>query len=812
MAERRCATADLTLATDMDQRMLAARVRAELTSNVLPFWAGVAVDHERGGIHGRVADDLTVDDTAPRTAVVCARVLWAFAASARVLDDPSHLATAAAAHDYLVAHFLDPEHGGVFWSVDADGAVVDDRKQVYAQAFAVYALAEYARATGGDAPLRLAADLVELIETHGADPVHGGYLEARARDWGAIGDMRLSPKDLNAPKSMNTLLHVMEAYTTYVDVTGDEVVRQRLADLVAVILDRVVDAGAGCFRLFFDLDWTPLSDTVSFGHDIEGAWLLVAAATAVGDPALRARAERAALAMADAVYRGGRDAAGAVLYEYEPARDGRPAHTDTDSHWWAQAEGAVGFLDAYRLSGDQRFADVSAACWRFIEDHHVDRVHGDWFKVLDADRRPRPEFPKVGAWECPYHHVRACLELIQRLATTPGKEAHPMRTRTIEELRAGHEALLARPNPEDERWYNGIHARYSNPVLTAAHVPLEWRYDLNPATNPLGLERLGVNAVLNPGAIEVDGRILLVCRVEGNDRKSFFAVAESENGVDGFRFWDTPVVMPETEVPDTNTYDMRLVRHEDGWIYGLFCTERKDTDAPSLSAAIAQAGLARTRDLKTWERLPDLVTSSPQQRNVVLHPEFVDGKYAFYTRPQDDFITAGSGGGIGWGLADTMDGAVITHENVIERRAYHTITEEKNGEGPAPIRTDAGWLHLAHGVRNTAAGLRYVLYLYLTALDEPWRVIAKPGGYFIAPEFDERVGDVSNVVFANGWVAREDGTVFVYYASSDTRIHVASSTVERLLDFVQNTPADGLRSAASVQQRLALIEANRGLA
>ncbi|MCA0293893.1 MAG: glycosidase [Actinobacteria bacterium] len=387
-----------------------------------------------------------------------------------------------------------------------------------------------------------------------------------------------------------------------------------------------------------------------------------------------------------------------------------------------------------------------------------------------------------------------------------------MRAHTIEELRAAHEALLARPNPEDERWYNGIHARYANPVLTAAHVPLEWRYDLNPATNPLGLERLGINAVLNPGAIEVDGKILLVCRVEGNDRKSFFAVAESGNGIDGFRFWDTPVVMPETDVPDTNTYDMRLVRHEDGWIYGLFCTERKDTDSPSLSAAIAQAGLARTRDLKTWERLPDLVTSSPQQRNVVLHPEFVDGQYAFYTRPQDDFITAGSGGGIGWGLADTMDGAVIASERVIEPRAYHTITEEKNGEGPAPIRTDAGWLHLAHGVRNTAAGLRYVLYLYLTALDEPWRVTHKPGGYVIAPEFDERVGDVSNVVFANGWVARADGSVLVYYASSDTRIHVATSTVERLLDHVQNTPADGLRSAASVQQRLALIEANRGLA
>lgn len=384
-----------------------------------------------------------------------------------------------------------------------------------------------------------------------------------------------------------------------------------------------------------------------------------------------------------------------------------------------------------------------------------------------------------------------------------------MKTKTFEELKASHEALLSRPNAEDPRWYNGIYARWTNPVVTAEHLPLEWRYDLNPATNPLGLERLGINAALNPGAIELDGKVLLVCRVEGYDRKSFFAVAESETGVDGFRFWDTPVVMPETDDPDTNVYDMRVVRHEDGWIYGLFCTERKDTGSNSLSAAIAQAGLARTRDLRCWERLPDLVTSSPQQRNVVLHPEFVDGKYAFYTRPQDDFITAGSGGGIGWGLADTMEGAVIRSETVIEPRAYHTIKEEKNGEGPAPIRTELGWLHLAHAVRNTAAGLRYVLYLYLADLDEPWRVTHRPGGHFIAPQFDERVGDVSNVVFANGWVKRDDGSVNLYYASSDTRIHVATTAVERLLDYVVNTPSDGLRSYASVQQRLALIEANR---
>jgi 4-O-beta-D-mannosyl-D-glucose phosphorylase len=380
---------------------------------------------------------------------------------------------------------------------------------------------------------------------------------------------------------------------------------------------------------------------------------------------------------------------------------------------------------------------------------------------------------------------------------------------TVEELRARHEALLALGNEPDPRWYNGVYARYRHPVLTAEHVPLEWRYDLNPQTNPLGLERQGVSGVFNPGAIEVDGRFLLLCRVEGADRKSFFAVAESATGVDGFRFWDRPVIMPETEDPDTNVYDMRLVRHEDGWIYGQFCTERKDTSTPDLSAALAQAGLTRTRDLRTWERLPDLVTTSPQQRNVVLHPEFIDGRYAFYTRPQDDFINAGSGAGIGWGLAESMEGAVIEAEQVIEARRYHTITEEKNGEGPAPIRTDAGWLHLAHGVRRTAGGLRYVLYVYMTDLVEPWRVTHRPAGHLLAPRFDERVGDVPNVVFSNGWIVRGDGTVLLYYASSDTRTHVATSSVERLVDYATGTPGDGLRSAASVQARLALIEANR---
>jgi len=324
------------------------------------------------------------------------------------------------------------------------------------------------------------------------------------------------------------------------------------------------------------------------------------------------------------------------------------------------------------------------------------------------------------------------------------------------------------------------------------------------------MERNGVNAAFNPGAIELNGRIYLVARVEGNDRKSFFAVAESENGVDNFRFWDYPILLPETDVPDTNIYDMRLVKHEDGWIYGLFCTERKDPDAPhgDTSSAVAQCGIVRTKDLKSWERLPDLRTPSPQERNVVLHPEFVDGKYAFYTRPQDGFIEAGSGGGIGWGLSDSMNPAVIDHEMIVDEKVYHTIKEAKNGQGAAPIKTDKGWLHIAHGVRNTAAGLRYVIYSFMTDLQEPNRVTHSPGGFLIAPQGIERSGDVSNVVFTNGLVARDNGEVLIYYASSDTRCHVAKTTVDRLVDYVLNTPEDGLRSYASVETRSKLIEAN----
>lgn len=376
------------------------------------------------------------------------------------------------------------------------------------------------------------------------------------------------------------------------------------------------------------------------------------------------------------------------------------------------------------------------------------------------------------------------------------------------DLQQQYETLINRPNTP-ETLYNGIYTRWKHPIITPAHTPLFWRYDIDEKTNPFLMERLGVNATFNSGAMYWDGKYLLVVRVEGWDRKSFFAIAESPNGVDHFTFWDYPIRMPETDNPDTNVYDMRLCPHEDGWIYGLFCTERKDKTRPNdTSAAEAQCGIARTKDLKTWERLPDLISYSGQQRNVVLHPEFINGKYALYTRPQDGFIEVGSGGGIGWGLTDGMERAEVKDEIIMDGKVYHTIKEVKNGQGPAPIKTSEGWLHLAHGVRNTAAGLRYVLYLFMTALNKPWEIINTPGGYFIAPEGEERVGDVSNVVFSNGWIVNEKEEVFIYYGSSDTRMHVATSTIAQLLDYVKNTPSDGLRSAASVQQRCALIEKN----
>ena len=374
-----------------------------------------------------------------------------------------------------------------------------------------------------------------------------------------------------------------------------------------------------------------------------------------------------------------------------------------------------------------------------------------------------------------------------------------------------HSAFLKRPN-QIINSKNGIYNRYQYPILTANHTPLCWRYDFDETTNPFLMERVSMNATFNSGAIKIDDKYLLVVRVEGADRKSFFAVAESPNGIDNFKFWDYPVTLPDDEIPATNVYDMRLTKHEDGWIYGVFCAESFDSSAidGDLSKAIAVTGIARTKDLKTWERLPNLKANS-QQRNVVLHPEFVNGKYALYTRPQDGFINAGNGAGIGWALVDDMTAAVIENESIVDKRIYHTIKELKNGEGPHPIKTSRGWLHLAHGVRNCASGMRYVLYLYMTKLDEPWVPVAQPGGYLMAPEEEEYLGDVMNVLFCNGWIVDDDGKVFIYYASSDTRMHVATSTVDQLVDYCLNTPQDGLTTTASVENIKKLIDKNKSI-
>lgn len=380
------------------------------------------------------------------------------------------------------------------------------------------------------------------------------------------------------------------------------------------------------------------------------------------------------------------------------------------------------------------------------------------------------------------------------------------------ELEEEYKSLVEKPNMPIKEFNNGIFTRYQNPVLTNQHIPLEWKFDFNPESNPYFLERIGFNAAFNAGAIKYKGKYLLCARIEGNDRKSFFAIAESNNGIDHFKFWDKPCIIPQIEGnPDTNAYDMRLVQHEDGWIYGIFCTERKDPNAPAgdTSSAIANAGIVRTKDLINFERLPDLISNTGQQRNVVLHPEFINGKYALYTRPQDGFIDVGSGGGIGLGFVEDMTNPVVKDEKIIFGKVYHTIYELKNGLGPAPIKTSKGWLHLAHGVRNTAAGLRYTLYMFMTDLQDISKVIHTPAGHFMAPENQERIGDVSNVLFSNGWIADDNGKVYIYYASSDTRMHVAVSDVERLADYVMNSPEDQFSTAASVQTIINLIDHNK---
>lgn len=794
---------------DIDiERVLKEEAEEEVRQNILRFWQSRGVDKENGGFFGYIDNDLGVDKEAPKGAVLNARILWTYSKAYNIFKEDEYLKMANVAYEYIKNYLWDKEFEGLFWLVDYKGEPLNTKKQIYAQAFGIYALVEYYRAVNSKESLDIAIKLYNLIEKHSYDIDYKGYFEACSRNWEPTEDLQLSEVDMNEKKSMNTHLHVLEAYTSLYGVWKNKDFKLRFKELIEITLDYIIDKSSFHFKLFFDEAWNSKSKVISYGHDIEGSWLLVEAAETLGDKDLSNYIEKISISMAQKVYEEAINKDGSIINEMTQEGD-----LDKTRVWWVQAEGVVGFLNAYQLTKKQYFLEAAYNTWKYIRDHIVDKKKGEWFWGLSENNEIKNEKPKVSPWKCPYHNSRTCFEIIKRtmkgntseINMNPGKEFDER----LKKLLRQYEKLINCQNEKLEDT-NGVFFRYKYPVLTKDHTPIFWKYDLDMDTNPYLMERLGINAVFNAGAIELNNKFYLVARVEGNDRKSFFAVAESDTGIDGFRFWDYPILMPETKNPDTNVYDMRLVKHEDGWIYGLFCTERKNLNVPlgDTSSAIAQCGIARTKDLKHWERLPDLVTKSPQQRNVVLHPEFINGKYAFYTRPQDDFIEAGSGGGIGFGFSKSMENPIIDEERIIDEKVYHTIKEVKNGQGAAPIKTAKGWLHIAHGVRNTAAGLRYVLYAFLTDLKKPDEVISAPGGYLIAPEGEERIGDVLNVVFCNGVIARKSGEIYIYYASSDTRTHVATTTVDRLLDYVLNTPSDPLYSYACVKQRYELIDKN----
>jgi 4-O-beta-D-mannosyl-D-glucose phosphorylase len=811
-------------------RALARKMRSELESDILPFWLPY-VDRSGGGFYGLVRNDGSFDASAPKGLVMHSRFLWAYSAAYARYAKDEYLQAARSAYDHLKGPQRDAERGGFWWSVEG-GRPGLEVKIVYGQAFAIYALAEYHMATGDAEALDLALETYGLLERAARDPDDGGYFEACDRDWKGSVRYALSDVDIPCDKSMNTNLHVLEALSNLCRATerrdaGDDIrgdVRASLRAQLETYASKVF-GGRPNSRLYFDRRWAPMTDHVSWGHDIESAWLMAEAAhLAYGSEET-----------APAVVRGAIEAAREGILPVLEAnggslpRESAGGHVESQRDWWVQAEALVGCVDAWQATGETRYIEAARRLWDFIDAYLVDREGGEWFWGVSELGESVLGLPKGGFWKTCYHDGRACLEIMSR-AEKVGKGSVGMSDfdSRARDLRSRHDALLAEPNERVEPG-NGIFWRYRRPVLTAAHAPLEWRYDFDSRTNPFLMERLGINAVFNSGAIERDGKYYLVCRVEGADRKSFFALAESPSGVDRFRFVGEPLLLgdaPGTAPagvgpagvtphggPETNVYDMRLTEHEDGWVYGIFCAERKDPAAPAgdTSMATASAGIVRTKDLRVWERLPDLKTASAQQRNVVLHPEFVGGRYLLYTRPQDGFIETGSGGGICVGSCDSMSAAEVKDERILDPKLYHTIKEVKNGAGAPPIKTSEGWLHIAHGVRNTAAGLRYVIYAFLAGLDDPAKVIASPGGYLIAPEGEERVGDVSNVVFTNGAVADRDGRVLIYYASSDTRLHVAESSVERLLDYVLNTPPDGLRSRASVEARIALIRKNARL-
>lgn len=775
--------------------MIYEEMKEHLTGKLIPFWEKLK-DAEKGGFYGWMDFDLTIRKDAVKGCILNNRILWFFSNVYLTLKEEGLREYADHAYAFLKNYCYDKERGGVYWSLTCDGEVEDSTKHTYNQAFAVYALSSYYRAFGRREALELAAKLVDTIEEKCFD--QHGYKEALDANFAPVLNDKLSENGVMADRTMNTLLHVLEAYTEYYLVTREERVGKKLRWMLDVLAEHIYNPKLHRQEVFFDNDMHSLIDLHSYGHDVETAWLAGRTLTILGDEAYEKKLTPIIRDLENQIYQ--------VAYRnHSLANECERGKVDERRIWWVQAEGVVGFYNAYQKTGEKRYLDAAMDIWEFIKEHVVDhREGGEWFWNTDKNGLPEQRRPIVEPWKCPYHNGRMCMEMMRRTKESK-MTVHPKYYELLEK----QEKLLSRKNEVDDSFYNGIYDRYKYPVLTREHAPLIWQYDLNRETNPFFEERLGINAVLNSGAIELNGKYYLVARVEGNDRKSFFAVAESDSPVEGFRFWDYPVLLPDTCPEETNVYDMRLTRHEDGYIYGVFCSESKDVSSLDLSAAVAAAGIVRTKDLKTWERLPNLKTRrSPQQRNVVLHPEFVNGKYAFYTRPMDDFIDTGSGGGIGFGLCEDITNAVIDEEIITSKRKYHTITEVKNGAGAVPIKTEKGWIHVAHGVRNTAAGLRYVIYTFATALDDPARVIAEPSGLLIGPRGGERVGDVSNVVFTNGAIAMEDGTVYIYYASSDTRMHVARTSKEQLLDYVFHTPEDPLRSVDCVAQRRELVKKN----
>ncbi len=814
----------------MDRQQLSNEFYEHLTEKIIPFWAELR-DDRFGGFYGYVDYDLNKIPEAVKGCILNSRILWFFSnaymlfkgSEVKALADDAKNAKYAAicldnakhAYQFMDNFCIDRAYGGVLWSVNYDGTIADDTKHTYNQAFAIYALASYYDATGDLAPFFKAIEIMDVIESRCVDNI--GYLEAFNRDFTPAGNEKLSENGVMAEKTMNTLLHVFEAYTELLRVArkhsdngcGGLVARLsgRLRFMLNIVADKIYNPALRRQEVFFDREYNSLIDLHSYGHDIETSWLIDRGLELLDDDDFTKKLAPITQRLAERIYERAY-VNHSLLNECERGVD------NTHRIWWVQAEAVVGFMNASQkfesdpANTNHKFFAAALDIWKFIKEKLTDRREGsEWFWELNASLEPIPGRPIVEPWKCPYHNGRMCMEMIRRLAVTDIDipELHPDYYR----VRAAYDEAVSKKNSIDTGFFNGIYDRWVNPVITRDNIPVFWRYDLNPKTNPFFEERLGVNATMNSGAIKYNGKYCLVVRVEGNDRKSFFAVAESDNGVDGFKFRDYPILLPDTCPEETNVYDMRLTAHEDGWIYGVFCSESHDDTSNDLSAAVAAAGIVRTKDLEHWERLDNLKTlNSPQQRNVVLHPEFVNGKYAFYTRPMDDFIDTGSGGGIGFGLCDDITHAVIDEEIITSRRKYHTITEVKNGAGAVPIKTDRGWIHIAHGVRNTAAGLRYVIYAFATALDDPAKVIAEPSGLLIGPRGDERVGDVSNVTFTNGAIVDDDGKVFIYYASSDTRMHVATTTVERLVDYVFNTPGDPLRSVKCVEQRCELIRKN----